>query len=149
MTRRRRIGLIIAGALAMAGAGLMVMGRPILFRIVDPTEVTRNPVLVVANPLRDRAPEVAAANLLSDLRDRNLATAFARMGDSADQGVQQNETRYPIKAWRLIDRKDSGTTADLTYMVSRKTLPPVKTIVHLRMTRAGAEWIVSSFAPTY
>lgn len=149
MKRRGHPVIVAAAVFAAAAVGLMATGRPILFRLIDPTEVTRDPMLVITNPLRDKGPELAAEHLLRDLRERRLEEAFARMQGGANERIREAEAMYHVVDWRLINRKDDGNVAALTYMVSRKTSPPVRTIVHIRAERSKGVWEVNSFAPIY
>jgi hypothetical protein len=141
--------LVVVAALSAALLGFMLTGHPVLLRLVDPSELTQFPLILVMNPFRDKAPERAAEGVLRDLRDRNLARAFGTLGKVADGHIREKETQYAIDRWVLIDRKDDRPIVSLFYKVVRKTSPTAPTIVVIRLERQSGGWVMSDFWTAY
>lgn len=148
MSRTRGAAMTMAVVLAVVIV-VSLLRRPILIRIVDPTEVSGLPILVIVNPLRDKEPERLAEAVLRKLQERDLKVAFAALAEDVTADIRENETKYPVEHWRLINRKDRAGDVELTYSVSRKTSPPARTTVVIRVTETRDSMTITDFAPVY
>src|SRR5882762_4138477 len=109
-SRRRRIVLVFVFFSAVV-IFLFWPTRPFLIRIEEPGSTPRGVLLFVPNPLRDKAPEYYAQQLLSLFQQGRCfdAVKFAG-GDVGGQDAERIQTfcqgqgARKVVAWVLIDR---------------------------------------------
>ena len=108
--------------------------------------------VIVLNPLRDRAPERAASQFLSDLRSGKC---------NADQGTvpglcHDALERRPVLDLKLRNRRDVGNTVKLFYLLKGKFRPDSDTFPEdawgegmVQVERLGSEWKVTNYGSRY
>lgn len=155
--RLRPLLVALLAPLVVTGALLVVLAcsPPVLFSYIEPGEPTKEPRWSVLNPLRSRAPERPAEELLRELRDGRAATVLPpfvedhKMGSAA---LVDRELECRLVSWHLVRRKDSSNRADLLYHAARAdavddTSRPVR--IRVERTAPGGAWQVVSFSAVY
>jgi len=85
-----------------------------------PTEPTRRPRnLCIMNPFRDRAPERASERYLTELRSGRAEVLAHLLGPAPRDELVELERKFPIRSWRMGQRKDGPVVSELTYWVQR------------------------------
>jgi hypothetical protein len=148
MSRARKL-TTMAVVLGAAAIVFLLMRGPVLLNLSDAGEL--RPAITILNPLRDRAPEVAAEELLLQLRHGQVAAVLRNVHGSAwsDQNeITDNEKRYPLKSWKLMLRQDTHGETVLTYRTLRLRNAQESTAV-LAVRQTNGRWKVEGYAPVY
>ena len=137
--------LVLAGLAAVLIAAMAASRRPVLLSLSDPSELSGNPMLVVMNPFRDRAPERAADAMLQALRE-NPAQALAGYSDISARIIEK-EREYRIRDWRIAGRTDAPAMVTLVYQPLRDPGNHVGQPIVLQVSKQGSQWRVTDFTP--
>ena len=152
--RRTVLAFVILSAVVVV---LFWPTRPFLIRIEEPGSTPRGILLFVPNPLRDKAPEYYAQQLLSLFQEgRCLDAVKFGGGDVGGQNAERIETFCQSRggrrviAWDLIDRVDRNDTyhnATVQYRV-RCDGDPETSIEFLSVTlrKQNNGWRITSWA---
>ena len=139
--------LALLAALTVAVVEAAASRRPVLVELVDSSELSPRPILFVANPFRDRAPERPAEELLEGLAAGRPREAIGLVAGDALPGYLDGETRHRLKRWSLIAITDrSADRRDLTYWAKRQGTEGAIDIVSERI---AGRWVVTSFSTAY
>jgi hypothetical protein len=103
--------------------------------------------MVVFNPLRDRAPEQAAETLLLEIRRGNMTSPSSVAQISMD--ISAREKRYPLRAWKLVNRKDRSSEVTLFYRTARDSSSQFDSPVIVQVELRNGRWLVTGFNPVY
>jgi hypothetical protein len=87
---RARVVVCIVFGLALASVVLLycLRSRSVLFRAVDKASLDKGNVLLLLNPLRDRAPERCAEAFLSKLRTDCLSTLKSELSMAEGEALR-------------------------------------------------------------
>ena len=117
MKAARRAAFVLV-AMAIAAAGL-AFAPPVLLSISPDPAMVRPRNYCLMNPLRDRAPERAAARVLEELKAGRVE-GLARYVEPAQRArIIGNERAWPIESWRIGRRKEKGADTELMFWVKR------------------------------
>jgi hypothetical protein len=122
-----------------------------VFRFRDLGSVNAEPAWIVANPFRDKQPEVAAIVVLDALRRKDFDRAFSTIPMEADQrrSIVEHESKYPLRGWALRNRTDGPETVRLYYVTTRSNSNGVKGPMWLIVRRSQAGWIAEKLEAWY
>ena len=146
----RRFFSVVIPVLILITVGFLFLIRsnPVVLRI--PKDDTIRPrYYCVLNPFRDKGPEIIAASYLNQLRDGQVQSISCCVGE---QYVLQNEKQWPIKSWRIGNRRDSAGRSDILYWVKRGngySQNGHEEEVHVTMIRSATGWQLQSFSAVY
>lgn len=147
MTLRR--ALIAAGALTVLGiVFLAVTRRPMVFAFSDPSEL-QSPLFSVPNPFREKGPENAAEAILGGLQRGELSALDAVRAPGVSEDIRGKEREYPLRRWKLVNRKDDGDLVTLVYRTARVTDGKLDSPVVIVVETQAGGWVVTSFSPVY
>lgn len=154
-TRMLMPGAVLTVALCATTVCCLRSGA-VLYRVADRRGATRGNILILFNPLRDRAPERHAEAFLAMLREGNCSSAFEselniHSGDSLSYRCR-HEMQHRLVRWTLADRTDSSPLGlRLRYRCWRTSdggtydAPEIDMV----LARAGSDWRVVSFDTWY
>ena len=141
-------------ALGLSGAAFALItarSRPVLWSIAESGDPLEEPVLVILNPFRDRAPERVAEGVLEDLEAGRIVKALA--GVPADPGhrayLTSQEQRHALGRWCLENRTQSGSTTTLFYMTARGDSWRCISPLWIDVERSGNGWKITRFEAWY
>ena len=80
-----------------------VIQSPVLLRIPDFHSARRHPKILILNPFRNREPEIAADAFLSQVKDGKCFEATSFLGQERSAEICENQSRFPLLSWALID----------------------------------------------
>lgn len=127
---------------------LIVLRSPILVRVPDLDSTRGYPLLVIYNPFRDKAPEIAAQHFLESLRDGRCADSVSSFNRERSIDICAKQSQYPLLDWKLIDLTEEGGSYQLTYKhQSRNAVGDEDMRVWVK--RVEQDWKVDSFTIVY
>lgn len=157
MRNRRRFWLTttliaILGVLALLK--LSARGRPVLFEYRESGDPAGHSLYSIFNPFRDRGPEVAARDLLAELRDSKLDHLLdqAELTDERRAEIREKELAYPLRQWDLVQRRDTNSEVTLFFWATRAGYPEgVRSPIWMTMSREapGLRWKLSKLDMWY
>lgn len=149
MSKVRR-AFLATTAIALFGiAYLAYTRRPVIFAFSDPSELQR-PLFSVLNPFRETEPEDVAEALLARLQRRELsALDVVQVPGGISTDIREKEREYPLRKWKLIDRRDSGDRVTLVYRTARVTTDHLDSPVVIVVEHKAQHWVITSFSPVY
>ncbi|HEX9983223.1 MAG TPA: hypothetical protein VGF69_08165 [Thermoanaerobaculia bacterium] len=117
-----RRALIATTTVVLLGLGFLAFTQvPVVLRFADPSEL-RPPFFTMLNPFREKAPEDVAETLLSRLQSGDLsALDIVQTPGGVSINIREKEREYPLRRWKLTDRRDSGGRVTLVYQTARIT----------------------------
>jgi hypothetical protein len=137
--------------IAVIAIGTVAVGRkPVLFSFTDQGEL-RRPAFSLLNPFRNREPEKAAEDVLRDLGRGDVATALERVQSTerVSPDVYAKELEYPVRKWKLADRRDSAHEVMLLYRASRGSSERFDWDIRMSVQKRGERWVVTEFMTDY
>jgi hypothetical protein len=156
---RSRALIWISTALVAALGVLVLMkvtarSRPVLYEYREAGDPEGYSLHSIFNPFRDRAPEVAAEEFLVNLRELKLDAALDSLALAEEAGSQPRELEraYPLRTWRLVQRRDNDSNVELYFWVTRANYPPDdEAPFWMILRREGSErrWRVHNFETSY
>jgi hypothetical protein len=148
MKTSRKVFLVATACLVALLLSLILSRRPVLLRLAEPGAIVR-PAITIFNPLRDRAPEKVAEQVLSHLRRGSVRAAMARLGGAANVEIAEKEHRHRLRRWKLVDRVDDRDTVTLYYRTDRGLSGQLDSEIIISLRSRAAAWVVRDFLPAY
>src|SRR5215475_4321648 len=128
---------------------VLLRAHPVLLRI-PPDDSTSPRYHCLVNPFRDKEPEALAVSYLEHLSAGQVEVVSCCVGESSY--VLAEEKQFPIKSWRLGDRRDDNGESQLVYWVKRGngySEEGYEGEVHFRVSKVGNSWQLRSFSGVY
>ena len=142
------MALVLAGT---AYAFVTARSRPVLWSFTEAGDPLEEPVVLILNPFRERAPERVAEAVLDDLKAKRVAEALSPV--AADPRMKNywagQEARHPLRDWCLENRTQSGATTTLFYLTVRGESKRCTSPLWVDVERAGDSWKIVRFEPWY
>jgi len=121
--------------------------EPVVFRYgLDDSIRPKNHCLM--NPFRDTAPEDIAVSYLVKMRDGNVAIIEPFI-DKEHKYILEREKEYPIKSWRIGERKDKDGETVIMFWVKRGGSYPTEESVWFWLNRSNGTWTVKTYNAIY
>lgn len=149
-----------------AGAGLLILlgfffylswlnsQPPVLAKSPEIDPLTKIPISIDLNPMRDRSSEHAAGEFLRSMRDGNCKQQLTQWEkdyrSKRAKFICDSESAHPLLAWKLADWEDRPPLRILTYQGKRRT-GSTEYLGTLSVTlddRSG-QWVVSEYDSLY
>ena len=103
------LGLIITPLI------IFMCQSPILIRIPNFHSIRGHPLVIIFNPFRDKKPEIIAESFLQSLRDGKCLESTSSFTNERATEICNNQLRYPLLEWEIIDLKEENGTYLLIY----------------------------------
>lgn len=157
----REKGLIIWTALIIGlaiGTLYATRSKVLLYELVEDDSVSGLPIWALLHPLRDRAPERNAEEILWILQEGRIEEALSQFSWSSEdrkRDLMKREASHPAQSWKLISRVDSAATAKLYYSVTRHVAPGSKELfsspvwITLEHSKSDPGWKPVRFSAIY
>jgi hypothetical protein len=153
-----KLGIILGLFLTLAAlltVGWLDRQPPVLSRSGEKDPLSRQPLRVIFNPVRDRAPERVADGTLNAMRDgrcpEELAAWLHDYRRSYAEFICNAERQHPLLWYKLFDREERPPLVILQYKVSRKDgarLYQEDLFVTTQRTDSGG-WTVTRYGALY
>lgn len=149
-----------------AGAALLVLlgffiylswlnGQPpVLAKSPEVDPLTKVPLSIDLNPMRDRASEHAATEFLRAMRDGNCNNELSDWEKDYRRKrakfVCESEANHPLMAWKIADWEDRPPLRILTYEEKRRTgATQYQGTLSVTLDSRGGNWVVSEYDALY
>jgi len=161
LARQTKIILGIIGGVLFIGAivGVFVWlanSGPVLYRSEEVDPLSKNPTLVILNPLRDRSCERPANDMIVAMRDGHchdiLQPWFKDYRRRYAESICQTEQEHPLVSWKLVDRQDQPPLVMLHYRGKRRdaTSPqPFEEDLWVTTQQDDGTWRATKYVPFY
>jgi hypothetical protein len=152
-------------AIAVGAAGAVLLGffiylmwlngqPPVLAKSPETDPLTKLPVSISLNPMRDRSSEHAANEFLRAMRD----------GKCQDQLIDwekdyrakratficDSESKHPLVSWKVVDWEDRPPLRILSYNGRRRNEGNgYRDLMSITLDSRSGEWVVSSYDAMY
>jgi hypothetical protein len=154
--------------IAVGFAGLLVaiflgylywlsMQPPVLARSEERDPLTRMPLSITLNPLRDRTIERTANEFVAQMRDGNCRKV---LGDwekdyrkKRAEFLCESERQHPLMSWTLVQWEDAPPLVILYYKGQRYSTPgkdsTYKDLLSLTEEKRDTGWVVTKYDAFY
>jgi hypothetical protein len=149
-----------------AGAGLLVLlgffvylmwlnsQPPVMAKSVEVDPLTKVPVSISLNPLRDRSSERAASEFLRGMRDGQCKTQLADWEKDYRKKyaafICDSEAKHPLLSWRVVDWEDRPPLRILHYSGKRQGEgSSYEELLSVTLDSRGGEWAVTKYESLY
>ena len=145
---------VVLAAVLIAGLAVYLFvthSSPVLFRYVEVGNPLKEPVFIVLNPYRDRAPERVADLFLQQLKDGNCEKAMAALHDSFrfQHETCEREERYALGSWRLMNRTDEPQKVRMYFSVNRLNYDGMVGQAWVTVEKRGNQWQATRYDRYY
>lgn len=149
-----------------AGSGILVLlgffiyllwlnsQPPVLAKSVEFDPLTKVPVSISLNPLRDRSSERVANEFLRAMRDGHCREQLAdwekdyRARRAAF--ICDSEAKHPLRSWKIVDWEERPPLRILYYKGKRRNEEPdYEELLSVTLDDRSGEWIVSRYDALY
>lgn len=153
-----KIHIVIA-----AGAGVLVLlgfvfylmwlnGQPpVLAKSPDVDPLTKIPVSIKLNPLRDRASEHAAGEFLRAMREGHCKEQLTEWEHDYRKGraafICDAEVKHPLLGWKIVDWEDRPPLRILYYQATRAN--DADQILSVTLDDRSGDWVVTKYDSLY
>jgi hypothetical protein len=149
------LSLSIAILIAFSAAWLYSnRSRPIIFSFSPDPAMLRPRNYCLLNPFRDKSPEIIAEKHLEALRrgDVESIRPFLNHDQEDVHRILDNEKKWPIRSWRIGERRDRTGETELMFWVTRGggySKDGDEEEVRLRIKQSGSSWSLNSYNAIY
>lgn len=144
-----------AGCLVLLGFFLYLMwlnGQPpVLAKSPDVDPLTKIPLSIDLNPMRDRSSERAATEFLRSLRDGHCQDALSDWEKDYRKKraafICDSEAKHPLFSWKIVDWEDRPPLRILSYKAKRRN--DNDDLLSVTLDSRTGEWVVSEYDSLY
>ncbi|MGA9526917.1 MAG: hypothetical protein WBS24_02245 [Terriglobales bacterium] len=130
---------------------------PVLSRSAERDPLTKMPLSITMNPLRDRTVENTAAAFIAQMRDGNctqLLSAWEKdYRKKRADFICTSETQHPLIGWNLVEREDMPPLVILYYRGQRYSSAAhdatYKDLFSVTEEKKDAGWVVTKYDAFY
>jgi hypothetical protein len=154
-----QIGIAVgAGFLVLLGFFLYLMWLnnqpPVLAKSVEVDPLTKVPVSISLNPLRDRSSERAASEFLRAMRDGQCQKQLADWQKDYRKKyavfICDSEAKHPLLSWRIVDWEDRPPLRILHYSGKRRgDGSTYEELLSVTLDDRSGEWAVTKYESLY
>lgn len=148
-----------------AGAGFVVLlgffiylmwlnsQPPVLAKSPEIDPLTKIPVSISLNPLRNRSSEKAANEFLQAMRDGHCREQLSdwekdyRARRAAF--ICDSEAKHPLLSWKVVDWEERPPLRLLYYKAKRRNEAGTEEVLSVTLDSRSGEWIVTKYDSLY
>ena len=151
--------LIAAGAGCLVLVGFFVYllwlnsQPPVLAKSPEIDPLTKIPLSISLNPLRDRSSERAASEFLRSMRDGHCQEELAdwekdyRARRAAF--ICDSEAKHPLASWKIVDWEERPPLRLLYYKAKRRNDTGTEEILSVTLDDRSGDWVVTKYDSLY
>lgn len=149
-----------------AGAGLLLLiaflgylmwlnnQPPVLAKSEDVDPLTKVPMSISLNPLRDRTSERAAAEFLRAMREGNCKQELSDWEKDYRKKyaafICDSEAKHPLISWKVVDWEDRPPLRILEYKAKRRNDDGTyEDLLSVTLDSRSGEWVVTKYDSLY
>jgi hypothetical protein len=127
--------------------------RAVVYSFSPDPAMVRPRTYCLMNPFRDKSPEIVAETYLKGMRAGNFESIrpLFHSPEEADR-ILDNEKKWPIRSWRIGERRDRPGATELMYWVTRGggySKDDIEEEVRFWIKHSGASWSLNSYSAIY
>jgi len=127
---------------------------PVLAKSPDVDPLTKVPLSIDLNPMRDRTSERVANEFLRAMRDGHCQDVLADWESDYRKRraafICDSETKHPLFAWKIVDWEDRPPLRILSYKGTRKVeAKDYEDLISVTLDSRSGEWVVSEYDALY
>src|SRR5215510_9701030 len=127
--------------------------RAVVYKFSPDPDMVRPRTYCLMNPFRDKSPEIVAETYLKGMRAGNFESIrpLFHSLEEADR-ILDNEKKWPIRSWRIGERRDRPGATELMYWVTRGggySKDDIEEEVRFWIKHPGSGWSVNSYSAIY
>jgi hypothetical protein len=147
-----------AGLLLLLGFFVYLMWLnaqpPVLAKSPDVDPLTKIPLSIDLNPMRDRSSERAANEFLRAMRDGNCKDELSDWGQDYRSRraafICDSEAKHQLVSWKIVDWEDRPPLRILSYTGKRRNeTAGYQDLISVTLDNRSGEWVVSSYDSLY
>jgi hypothetical protein len=151
--------------LIAAGAGFVVLlgfffylmwlnnQPPVLAKSPEIDPLTKVPLSISLNPLRDRSSEQSATEFLRAMRDGRCQVQLADWEKDYRSRrasfICDSEAKHPLVSWKIVDWEDRPPLRILYYKAKRRNEPGTDEVLSVTLDDRSGEWLVTKYDSLY
>jgi hypothetical protein len=151
--------------LIAAGAGFVVLlgfffylmwlnnQPPVLAKSPEIDPLTKIPLSISLNPLRDRSSERSATEFLRAMRDGRCQVQLADWEKDYRSRrasfICDSEAKHPLVSWKIVDWEDRPPLRILYYKAKRRNEPGTDEVLSVTLDDRSGEWLVTKYDSLY
>jgi hypothetical protein len=127
---------------------------PVLAKSPEIDPLTKIPLSIDLNPMRDRRSERTASDFLRALRDGNCKTELVDWEkdyrSKRAKFICESETKNPLLAWKIVDWEDRPPLRILSYQGKRRNgSEEYQDMLSVTMDNRSGQWVVAEYDSIY
>jgi hypothetical protein len=147
-----------AGVLVLLGFFIYLMwlnGQPpVLAKSPDIDPLTKIPLSIDLNPMRDRSSERAANDFLRAMRDGHCQDELSDWEQDYRKKraafICDSEAKHPLLSWKIVDWEDRPPLRLLSYKGKRRgEMKGYEDLISVTLDSRTGEWVVSEYDAMY
>jgi hypothetical protein len=147
-----------AGVLVLLGFFICLMwlnGQPpVLAKSPDIDPLTKIPLSIDLNPMRDRSSERAANDFLRAMRDGHCQDELSDWEQDYRKKraafICDSEAKHPLLSWKIVDWEDRPPLRILSYKGKRRgEMKGYEDLISVTLDSRTGEWVVSEYDAMY
>jgi hypothetical protein len=140
--------------------GLVWLGDqgPVLSRSQELDPLSKVPISISLNPLRDRASEKIASKFIRAMRDGHCNDELAKWEKDYRKAYAKflcdSESQHPLLTWEIADWEDTPPLRILHYRGTRRNSPggaagTYEELFSVTLENKSGEWVVTKYDAMY
>ena len=127
---------------------------PVLAKSPDVDPLTKVPLSIDLNPMRDRSSERVANEFLRAMRDGHCQDELADWESDYRKRraafICDSETKHPLFAWKIVDWEERPPLRILSYKGKRTgEAKGYEDLISVTLDSRSGEWVVSEYDALY
>ena len=127
---------------------------PVLAKSPEIDPLTKIPLSIDLNPMRDRTSEHAANEFLRAMRDGNCKQELVDWGKDYRSKraafICDSESKHPLVSWKIVDWDDRPPLRILSYKAKRQNGGSTyQDLLSVTLDSRTGEWVVSEYDSLY
>jgi len=157
LTKLQVLIAVGAGVLVLLGFFIYLLWLnsqpPVLAKSLEIDPLTKIPLSISLNPLRDRSSEHAANEFLRSLRDGHCQEELAdwKKDYRARRAafICDSETKHPLTSWKIADWEERPPLRLLYYKAKRRNDAGTEEILSVTLDDRSGDWVVTKYDSLY
>ncbi|HTJ86169.1 MAG TPA: hypothetical protein VL349_02830 [Terriglobales bacterium] len=127
---------------------------PVLAKSPEIDPLTKVPLSIDLNPMRDRTSERTASDFLRAMRDGNCKTELVDWEKDyrakRAKFICESEAKNPLLAWKIVDWEDRPPLRILSYKGKRRNgSQEYQDMLSVTMDNRTGKWVISEYDSIY
>ena len=127
---------------------------PVMAKSPEVDPLTKVPISISLNPLRDRSSERVASEFLRGMRDGQCESQLAEWEKDYRKRyaafICDSEAKHPLLSWKVVDWEDRPPLRILQYKAKRRNeSSSYEELLSVTLDSRSSEWVVTKYDSLY